>query len=114
MMIVYLAVFVIIIAGMWKTFQKAGKPGWAAIVPIYNFIVLLEITGKPLWWIILLLIPLVNLVIAIIIYHNVSLSFGHGGGMTALLILLPFVGWPMLGFGDSQYQGPAGAAVPSA
>lgn len=109
--IVYLGVLVVTVAGMWKTFQKAGKPGWAAIVPIYNFIVLLEIAGKPLWWIILIFIPFVNLVIAIIVYHQVSLSFGQGGGMTVLLILLPFIGWPMLGFGDAQYQGPSGSAA---
>lgn len=108
-----LVLVVVTIAGTWKTFQKAGKPGWASIVPIYNLIVLLEITGKPTWWIILLLIPLVNLVILIMLYHQLSLSFAQGAGMTILLILLPFVGWPMLGFGDSQYQGPAGAAIPA-
>lgn len=111
MMIVYLAVMVVMFAGMWKAFQKAGKPGWAAIIPIYNAIVLLEIAGKPLWWIILLLIPVVNIVIAIMVCHQVSLAFGQGGGMTALLILLPFIGWPMLGFGDAQYHGPAGTTV---
>jgi hypothetical protein len=113
-MIIYIVLFVAIFAGMWKTFQKAGKPGWAAIVPIYNCIVMLEIAGKPLWWIILMFIPLVNLVIAIIVYHQISLAFRQGVGTTLLLLLLPFIGWPMLGFGNAQYQGSAGSAVPTA
>jgi hypothetical protein len=112
--IIYLIVLVVMVAGIWKVFQKAGKPGWAAIVPIYNYIVILEIAGKPLWWIILMLIPFVNIVIGIIVTHQISLAFGKGAGMTALLILLPFIGWPMLGFGDAQYQGPPQSAVPAA
>lgn len=56
-MIIYLAIIVLMIASMWKVFTKAGKPGWAAIVPIYNIIVLLQIVGRPTWWIILFLIP---------------------------------------------------------
>lgn len=112
-MLVYLIVFAVVIVGMWKTFEKAGKPGWAAIIPIYNFIVLLEIVGKPLWWIILMLIPIVNLVIAIMLCHQLSLSFGQGIGMTLLLIFLPFIGWPMLGFGDARYIGPGGMPAPN-
>jgi hypothetical protein len=104
---------VFIIACTWKIFTKAGKPGWAAIIPIYNTIVLLEITGKPIWWIILFLIPGVNIVIAIMVTHQLSLSFGQGIGMTLLLLLLPFIGYPMLAFGSAQYQGtPALASQP--
>jgi len=103
--IVYLAVLVVIIASMWKIYTKAGKPVWAAIIPIYNIIVLLEIVGKPAWWIILFLIPFVNLVIAIIVIHRLSLSFGQGVGMTILLLLLGIVGYPMLAFGSAKYVG---------
>lgn len=106
---IYLLIFIIIIAGLWKIFEKAGKPGWAAIIPIYNLVVLLEIVNKPVWWIILLLIPFVNFVIAIILYHQLSLSFGQGVGMTILMILLPFVAFPMLGFGSATYTKPAGS-----
>ena len=102
--IVYLILLVLVIAGMWKMFQKAGKPGWAAIVPIYNFIVLLEIVGKPLWWIILLFIPFVNFVIIIILYIELAKSFGKGVGYAFGLLLLPFVFFPMLGFGDARYN----------
>jgi len=95
----------------WKIFEKAGKPGWAAIIPIYNAIVLLEIVGKPTWWIILFLIPGVNLIIFIIVTHELSLAFGQGGGFTILLILLPFIGYPILAFGSAQYTAPAGVVA---
>jgi hypothetical protein len=111
---VYLAVIVLMIVSMWKVFEKAGKPGWAAIVPIYNIIVLLEIINKPLWWIILLIIPFVNIIFAIIVAHQLSLSFGQGIGMTLLLIFLPFIGYPMLGFGSARYQGAAGQVTSGA
>jgi hypothetical protein len=104
-MIFYLVFLVLVIASLWKIFDKAGKPGWAAIIPIYNLIVLLEIVGKPVWWIILLLIPFVNIVIGIILVHRLSLSFGQGIGMTILLILLPIIGYPVLAFGSSTYTG---------
>jgi len=109
---VYFAIFLLIIISMWKIFTKAGKPGWAAIIPIYNCIVLLEIVGKPLWWIILLLIPFINIIIAIMVTHQLSLSFGQGVGMTLLLLFLPFVGYPMLAFGSAQYTRPIAPAQP--
>ena len=105
-LIFYLAVLVLMIVSMWKIFTKAGKPGWASIIPIYNFIVLLEIVGKPIWWILLLLIPLVNFIIIIMVTHRLSLSFGQGVGTTILLIILPVIGYPMLGFGSATYAGP--------
>lgn len=104
-MIVYLAIILLIVISMWKIFTKAGKPGWAAIIPIYNLIVLLEIINKPVWWIILLLIPFVNIIFMIIVMHQLSLAFGQGIGMTLLLIFLPFIGYPMLAFGSAQYVG---------
>jgi len=104
MMLVYLAVIVLMIAGMWMVFTKAGKPGWAAIVPIYNLIVLLEIVGKPLWWILLCLIPFVNLVIFILIAIELAKVFGKGVGFALGLVFLPFVFYPVLGFGSAQYQ----------
>ena len=64
--ILYLAIVVFMIASVWKVFTKAGKPGWAVLIPIYNFIVLIEIVGKPTWWVILLFVPFVNYVILIL------------------------------------------------
>jgi hypothetical protein len=100
-----LVIIVAIIAGFWKVFVKAGKPGWAAIIPIYNVIVLLQIAGKPLWWIILFLIPLVNIIMSIFVGIAVSRKFGKGDGFGVGLGLLGFIFYPILGFGDAQYQG---------
>jgi hypothetical protein len=110
-MFIYFAVLVLIVVSLWKIFTKAGKPGWAAIIPIYNIIVWLEIVGKPTWWIILLLIPFINIIFAIIITHQLSLSFGQGIGTTLLLLLLPFIGYPMLAFGSAQYTRPIEAVA---
>ncbi len=106
----YVAIIVLLIAAQWKIYTKAGKPGWACIVPIYNIIVLLEIVGKPLWWIILLLIPGVNIVFAIWMINLLSKSFGKTEGFTIGLLLLSFIFYPILGFGSASYEGPAGAA----
>jgi hypothetical protein len=99
-----LVIIVAVIAGIWKVFVKAGKPGWAAIIPIYNVIVLLQIAGKPVWWIILFLIPLVNIIMAIIVGIAVAKNFGKSGGFGVGLGLLGFIFYPILGFGDAEYQ----------
>ncbi len=107
-MLVWLAIALVVIAGMWKVFVKAGKPGWAAIVPIYNMIVLLEIAGKPLWWFILLLVPVVNFVIIIIMSIAIAQRFGKGTGFALGLALLAPIFYPILGFGDARYNPNAG------
>jgi hypothetical protein len=99
------------IASIWTIFSKAGKPGWAAIIPIYNIIVLLEIVGKPWWWLLLMLIPIVNIVLLIIVFHRLSLSFGHEVGFTLGLIFLGIIFFPILGFGSSKYLGPGGLQI---
>jgi hypothetical protein len=104
-LLVELAFVVLMIAGMWKVFTKAGKPGWASIIPIYNLIVLLQIAGRPIWWIILYLIPIVNIVIAILVTVDVAKRFGKGAGFAVGMVFLPFIFYPILGFGDAQYQG---------
>jgi len=101
--IVYFAILLLIVISLWKIFVKAGKPGWAAIVPIYNFIVILEICCKPIWWIILLLIPLVNIIIIIILLVELAKRFGKGVGFAIGMLILPFIFYPMLAFGDSKY-----------
>ncbi|MBI5511803.1 MAG: signal peptidase I [Deltaproteobacteria bacterium] len=111
--IIYLAVIVLMIASFWKIFVKAGKPGWAAIVPIYNIVVLLNIIGKPVWWIILFCIPLVNFVIAIIVYVALAKAFGKGVGFAIGLLLLSFIFFPILGFGSAQYVGGGAAPTPA-
>ena len=103
---------VLAIAGMWKAFEKAGKPGWAAIIPIYNVIVMLEIAGRPLWWIFLFFIPIVNIVIAIIVSIDIAKGFGQGAGFGVGLALLGFLFWPILGFGNAHYVGVETATPP--
>jgi len=100
----YLIVLILVIAGIWKVFEKAGQPGWGAIIPIYNVILLLKIANKPLWWIILFFIPLINLIPGILVPVGVSRNFGHGVGFALGLIFLPFIFYPMLGFGSSTYN----------
>ncbi|MDB5023184.1 MAG: hypothetical protein JWP78_939 [Mucilaginibacter sp.] len=109
MIIPIIIVSVIVIIGKWKIYEKAGKPGWAAIIPIYNWIVLLEIVGKPIWWIFLFLIPCVNIVFMVWTINLLSKSFGQSEGFTVGLILLGVVFYPILGFGNYQYLGPAAA-----
>lgn len=113
-LLVELALLVLLFAGMWKVFQKAGKPGWAAIIPIYNIIVLLEITGKPLWWIVLYIIPVVNFVVAILVCIELAKRFGKGVGFGLGLGFLPFIFYPILGFGDATYGGAPGPIQPAA
>lgn len=105
---IYLVILIIVVAALWKIFTKAGKPGWAAIIPIYNIIVLLEIVGKPIWWLLMFLIPFVNFIFAIWVTNLLSKSFGKTEAFTVGLVLLPFIFYPILGFGDATYKGPAG------
>src|SRR5262245_3587220 len=107
------AVILFYVAAMWKVFTKAGQPGWAAIIPIYNTIVLLQIAQKPIWWILLYFIPLVNIIVAIIVLHNISKNFGHGAGFTVGLLPLGFIFIPILAWGDSEYRPVAGTPVPA-
>lgn len=102
------AIGIVSIVAMWKIFTKAGEPGWAAIVPIYNIIVLLKISGKPTWWLIMFFIPIANIVFMILALAGLSRSFGKDAGFTVLLVLLPFIGYPILGFGKAAYVGPGG------
>lgn len=107
--IVYLVIVVLLIASMWKVFEKAGKPGWAAIIPIYNTLIMIEIVGKPTIWILWCLIPCVNIVFSVWLMNLMSKSYGKDEGFTVGMILLPFIFWPILGFGDAKYIGPSAA-----
>ncbi len=109
MVFFWLAIVVLVYASLWKIFVKAGKPGWAAIIPIYNLIVLIEIVGKPTIWILWLIIPCVNFVFCIWLMNLLSKSFGKTEGYTVGLIMLPMVFYPLLGFGNAKYLGPSAA-----
>jgi hypothetical protein len=103
--VVYLAVLAVVIAGMWKTFEKANQPGWAAIIPIYNVYILTKIGGLAWWYLLLLFVPIVQLYAAYKISRGVAEAFGQGLGFALGLWFLGFIFYPLLGFGDYSYQG---------
>ncbi len=113
-MLILIPVFLIVIiyiVGMWKVFTKAGKPGWASIIPIYNFYVMLQIAGRPAWWILIILlgfIPVIgaiaNLVLAVVIGIDIAKRFGKGELFGGLVCGLLGVGYLILGYGSAQYK----------
>ena len=92
-----------LIISHWIIYEKAGKKGWASIIPIYNIIVFLEIVKKPIWWTFLLIIPFINIFFAIWITNLLAKRFGKDEGYTIGLILLPFIFYPLIGFSDAEY-----------
>ena len=108
LVIVYLAIIVLLIVGIWKVFEKAGKKGYESLIFGHNIVVMLNIVGKPMWWFFLFLIPYVGILIfGIWLLNLMSISFGKGVGFTIGLIFLPFIFWPILGLGSAEYQGPS-------
>ena len=102
---VLLAVVLVTVIANWRVYTKAGKPGWAAIVPIYNVVVLNQIAGKPGWWTLLWFVPFVNFFIMILVFFGLAENFGKGKGFALGLIVLPYFFMPILAFGDAQYLG---------
>ena len=109
--LICIGIFVVAVAGMWKMFEKAGQPGWACLIPIYNIILLVRIAGKPDIWILFLLIPIVNFVFSILLAIEIAKRFGQGTGFGIGLIILPMIFYPILGFGDARYLGPGPQAI---
>lgn len=104
--LIFILVFLAVEAFLlWKVFTKAGHPGWACLIPIYNTYILIKIAGKPGWWLILLFIPLVNLIISIILQIEIAKAFGKGVGFALGLIFLGIIFYPILGYGSAQYKG---------
>lgn len=102
-----LVIGIILIIAMWRVFTKAGRHGWAAIIPFYGTYTLLKVAGRPGWWLILFFIPIVNLIITIIVSLDVAKAFGKGGAFGFFgLFLFSFIGYPILGFGQARYLGP--------
>src|SRR5215469_11603930 len=104
-----LALSLLTLVAVWRVFTKAGQPGWAAIIPFYNFYVLCKIGQKPGWWWIFLFVPVVNAIISLIVKLGVAENFGKGIGFGLGLWLLPVIFYPILAFGDAQYR-PAASA----
>jgi Family of unknown function (DUF5684) len=104
--VVMFAFLGIMIASMWKVFVKAGQPGWASIVPIYNLVTMLKIAGKPTWWLVLFCIPLANFYAMYMVGTGIAKSFGKSSGFGLGLVFLGFIFFPMLAFSDARYVGP--------
>ena len=111
MMLIGLAVAVLEIVALWYVFAKAGEPGWAILIPIYNYLIMIKIAGKPWWFLLLLMIPVVNIVIVILVLHGISVNFGKDSAFTVGLFFLGCIFFPILGFGKSKYTGDKSAFV---
>ena len=103
MAFVYIIVALLMVISTWKVFDKAGKPGWACLIPIYNAVVMMQIAGKPEWWVILMFVPFANIVVLIMMELGIAENFGKSTGFALGLIFLPLIFWPVLAFGDARY-----------
>jgi|SRR5688572_22034302 len=106
-LVIMVLFIILVVASMWKVFTKAGQPGWAAIIPIFNLYIMCKIGGRPGWWVILFFIPIVSIIVTAIVSIDIAKSFGQSVIFGIGLWLLSFIFYPVLGFGSAQYQGPA-------
>jgi len=103
--LIALVFYILVAVGLWKVFTKAGYPGILAIIPIVNLVFLVKIAGMSGWFALLYLIPIANLVLAIIVAFKLGARFGKGGVFSFfLLFIFPYIGYLILGFGDSRYS----------
>ena len=110
--IISLVLCVFVLVCMWIVFRKAGKPGWAAIVPFYNLYVLFDITWGSGMRFLLLLIPIYNIILGIQTQVRLARAFGKSSGFAAGLVFLPYIFIPLLAFGKETYQGVPVKAAP--
>jgi hypothetical protein len=106
-LVLYLAFIVLVIVAYWRIFEKAGEAGWKSIIPIYNTYIILRIVGYSGWYLLLFIVPLVNVVFAIIVAYKLATAFGYGIGMT-ILEFVAGIGLLIMAFGDAKYLGPDG------
>ena len=109
-LIVGLIIAIITLAGVWKVVSKSGQPGILGIIPIINYFFIAIAAGKPAWWGVLMLVPLVQIVVYILILVAPAQRFDRGVGTVLGLVFLPFIFWPMLGFGSAKWTPPPAAA----
>ncbi|MBI5545957.1 MAG: signal peptidase I [Deltaproteobacteria bacterium] len=113
-LIVYLAVLVFFLACGWKIFVKMGQPGWAVLVPFYNYYVLTQALNKPILWFVLMLIPGVNSIVGLILGWETIKAFGKGAGFFVATLFFGFITIPMLAFGSATFTPPAAPATAAA
>lgn len=102
--IAYIALTVGIIAGMWKTFEKAGEPGWGAIIPVYNLYLMFKIGDKPWYWLLGLMVPFVNLYVLLKSQYDAAKNFGIGSTAIVFALFAP-VSYVVTAFGSYEYKG---------
>ena len=105
--LIFIIICALMIVSVWKVFTKAGKPGWACLIPIYNFIVLLEILNRPWWWMLLLFVPILNLGFAAVMCIDLAKAFGKKPEFGFGIFFLCFIFYPILAFGSARYVGAA-------
>ena len=95
----------------WKIFEKAGQPGWAALIPFYNLYVYTQIIRRPPWWMILYfagIVPFIGaiglLILSIVDSVRLSRVFGKPDVFAVGLIILSILFYPILAFGNSEYD----------
>lgn len=100
-----LILFILVpIISLWKLFEKAEQSGWAAIVPLYNFIILMRVVNKPWWWALLCIIPYIGFIWMVWSHNLLVKKFGKTELFTVGLIFLPFIFFPILAFGNNEYN----------
>ncbi len=104
MVLIWLSIIVFAIISQWKVFEKAGQPGWAVFIPIYNILIMLKVANKPWWWLFMFFIPIANIVFVIMMLNRISLSFGKSSGFTVGLFFLGIIFWGILAFDKSEYK----------
>jgi hypothetical protein len=103
---VSIIISLVLIAAMWQVFTKAGRPGWGAIIPVYNLYLLVKIAGRPGWWVVLYLVPVVNVVAHLLVSLDLARSFGRSKAFGVVgLWLFSVIGLAILGFGGARYTG---------
>src|SRR6478672_8841176 len=106
LVIIAIIVAVLSVIAIWKVFEKANQPGWAAIIPIYNTYVLLKVVGRPGWWLLLYLIPFVNIIVHLFVSMDLAKAFGKSSAFGVIAIwIFSIIGYYILGFGDATYKG---------
>jgi hypothetical protein len=104
--VIYAAVLLLTIIALWRVFSKAGRPGWAVLIPIYNIYTLVKVSGNSGWFTLLYFIPIVNIIIAVVVALGVAKNFGKSGVFGFIgLFLFSLIGYLILGFGKAQYVG---------
>ncbi len=111
--IISLIISIIFVIGEWKAFKKAGKPGWAALIPIYNNIIMLEIADLPLWYLLLYLVPFANIYVIFKTFIEFAQKYGKSTGFGVAMVFFPYIFMPIIGFGSAQYIGVKDASYTS-